>query len=98
MIVLSGDLDIVAVPDLSARIADIARQQPGPLAFDLSQVTFMDCGSARLIVGAGQAAAGRPRRVLVNAPPLVRRLLRVTGLDQLCEVSPEGRPDDSQLI
>lgn len=92
MIVLSGDLDIVVAPDLSARIADIAKRQPGPLAFDLSKVTFMDCGSARLIVGAGQSAPGPARRVLVGVPPLVRRLLRVTGLDQLCEVSSDGSP------
>lgn len=87
MVVLSGDLDVVAMPALSARLADITAVRPGPLAFDLSAVTFMDCGSARLIVGAGSTGPGEPRRVLFGVPPLVRRLLQITGLDQLCEVS-----------
>ena len=59
-IVVKGELDLVTMPFLAAQLALAARDRPDRLVFDLAQTHFMDCGSARLIAGAGQLAARRP--------------------------------------
>ena len=79
-IVVKGELDLVTMPFLAAQLALADRDSPGRLVFDLSGTHFMDCGSARLIAGAGQwLPGGRP--VIRRPGPGVRRVLELTGLD-----------------
>ncbi|MFY9889278.1 MAG: STAS domain-containing protein [Streptosporangiaceae bacterium] len=100
-IVLTGDFDITAMPYLSARLAAVRAARPGRLVFDLTGVAFMDCRSVRLVVGAAGAGAdgdvGGPTvndtgPVLIGPPPVVRRLLRITGLDRACEIRDPAGP------
>src|ERR1700750_1798664 len=60
-IVVKGELDLVTMPYLATRLTMALRDRPGRLVFDLSGTYFMDCGSARLIVGAGQRLPGGGR-------------------------------------
>jgi anti-anti-sigma factor len=84
-IVVKGELDLVTMPFLAAQLALAARDRPDRLVFDLAQTHFMDCGSARLIAGAGQwLPGGRP--VIRRPAPSVRRVLELTGLDAQCEI------------
>ena len=88
VIVVKGELDLVTMPFLAARLALASRDRPGRLVFDLSGTHFMDCGSARLIVDAGQRLPGGGRPVIRRPGPGVRRILELTGLDAHCEIEP----------
>jgi anti-sigma B factor antagonist len=87
-IVVKGELDLVTMPYLATRLTLAIRDRPGRLVFDLSETHFMDCGSARLIAGAGQRLPGGGRPVIRRPPPGVRRVLQLTGLDAYCEIEP----------
>jgi anti-anti-sigma factor len=87
-IVVKGELDLVTMPFLAAQLALATRDSPGRLVFDLSGTRFMDCGSARLIAGAGQRLRGGGRPVIRRPGPGVRRVLELTGLDAHCEIEP----------
>jgi len=87
-IVVKGELDLVTMPFLAAQLALATRDGPGRLVFDLSGTHFMDCGSARLIAGAGQRLPGGGRPVIRRRAPGVRRVLQLTGLDAHCEIEP----------
>ena len=87
-IVVKGELDLVTMPYLAARLALAIRDRPGRLVFDLSGTHFLDCGSARLIVGAGQRLPGGGRPVIRRPGPGVLRVFELTGLDAHCEIEP----------
>ena len=87
-IVVKGELDLVTMPHLAARLALALRDRPSRLVFDLSGTHFMDCGSARLIAGAAQRLPGGGRPVIRRPRPGVRRVLELTGLDAHCEIEP----------
>jgi anti-anti-sigma factor len=87
-IVVKGELDLVTMPYLATRLTLALRDRPGRLVFDLSGTHFMDCGSARLIAGAGQWLPGDGRPVIRRPAPGVRRVLELTGLDARCEIEP----------
>ena len=87
-LVLTGELDLMAVPALSGQLTSVLRTHPGQLVLDLAGVTFIDCAVARLIAQAGQclAAAGQGsgrtggKPVLTGCAPAVCRLFDLTGL------------------
>ena len=87
-IVVKGELDLVTMPYLATRLTLALRDRPGRLVFDLSETHFMDCGSARLIAGAGRWLPGGGRPVIRRPGPSVRRVLELTGLDAHCEIEP----------
>ena len=87
-IVVKGELDLVTMPYLAAQLALATRDRPGRLVFDLDGTHFIDCGSARLIAGAGQRLPGGGRPVIRRPGPGVRRVLELTGLDAHCEIEP----------
>jgi anti-anti-sigma factor len=87
-IVVKGELDLVTMPYLATRLTLALRDRPGRLVFDLSGTHFMDCGSARLIAGAGQRLPGGGRPVIRRPGPGVRRVFELTGLDAHCEIEP----------
>ena len=89
-IVIKGELDLVTMPFLAARLALATRDRPGRLVFDLGGTQFMDCGSARLIADAGARLPGGGRPVIRRPGPGVRRVLELTGLDARCEIEPLG--------
>lgn len=80
---LAGDLDIEAVPTMQASLVD-ATARATTVALDLSAVTFLDSSGLAVLLAARQrlADAGGPL-VLHHPSPPVRRLLAVTGVDQL---------------
>jgi anti-anti-sigma factor len=87
-IVVTGELDLVTMPLLAARLALATRDGPGRLVFDLSRTLFMDCGSARLIADAGARLPGGGRTVIRRPTAGVRRVLELTGLDARCDIEP----------
>jgi anti-anti-sigma factor len=79
---LRGELDLAAVPRLSAAIEDaLAVPAPCGLVLDLGEVTFLDCATLGALMQ-GRAMAldrGRPYQV-TGARGLPRRVMELTGL------------------
>jgi anti-anti-sigma factor len=60
---------------------------------DLSGLGFMDCSGLRVLVGTHKHLAGDHRQLFVaGSRPIVRRLIRLTGLDGYLRF---GWPEDS---
>lgn len=85
-VVISGELDLLAVPSLAEHLDQILASSPAHLVFDLSRVSFIDCATARLIAGTEASLPGDQRPVLRRAAPRVRRVFELTGLDACCEL------------
>ena len=85
-IFVRGELDLVTMPLLTEQLTLVAREKPGQLVFDLARTDFMDCGSARLIVGAGEWLPEGQRPVIRRPSRAVRRILELTGLEAYCAI------------
>ena len=86
-VTLGGDLDVTMAAPLRAQLARVVAARPGRLVFDLAQVGFIDCACARLIAGAGRSLPAGRRPAIHSASPMVRRVLDLSGLAALCEIS-----------
>jgi anti-sigma B factor antagonist len=96
-IIVSGELDLATVPQLSAAVAE--HSDAGLLVLDLTAVTFIDSTGLRVLIQADRACArsGSRLAVLAGDGP-VRRLLGLCKLDgRLALVrehpSPPAQPD-----
>jgi anti-sigma B factor antagonist len=87
ILVLSGDFDAGNAQSLAQRLAEALERRPRRLVIDMAAVGFIDCASARLIVGTGRALPAGARPVIRAPRPVVRRVLQITGLDTLCELT-----------
>lgn len=89
LLAIVGEIDLVTAPAFGAAIEQEI-QRAGKVVLDFSGVTFMDSSGLNvLVVAAGQSGASDS--VLIrNAPLSVRRLLSITGLDEVIRV--EGEP------
>lgn len=87
-LVITGELDLISVPELTWHLEQLLAQlptgAPGRLVFDLTAVPFIDVATARLISEATRSrpAVGPP--VIRRPGPGVRRVLALTGFDALC--------------
>jgi anti-anti-sigma factor len=87
-LVITGELDLISVPELTWHLEQLLARlptgAPGRLVFDLTRVPFIDVATARLISEATRSrpAAGPP--VIRRPGPGVRRVLALTGFDALC--------------
>jgi anti-anti-sigma factor len=80
---LDGELDILTA-DLAVRfVRTIIDDHTGPVAVNLADVSFCDAHGLRALIRMANyaEAADRPFRVL-SPPPLLTRLMRITGLDR----------------
>jgi anti-sigma B factor antagonist len=85
-VVISGELDFTSMPSLAEQLAQVLARKPRRLVFDMAQVSFIDCASARLIVGMGRNLPDGRQPVIRRPGPAVRRILELTGLDAHCQV------------
>jgi anti-anti-sigma factor len=84
VVVLSGEFDVVSEGFLADRLAHLPLKRPRQLVFEAALVTFIDCASARLIVGTDQLLSPGVKPVIVCASPIVRRVLQASGLSARC--------------
>ena len=79
-IVVSGELDLATVPQLSATVAEHGDARL--LVLDLTAVTFIDSTGVRVLIEADRACAGSGSRLVVLAGDgPVRRVLDLCELD-----------------
>jgi anti-anti-sigma factor len=100
---LQGELDACGEARLRWAICAVVGDHPRPiLEMDLSALTFADCAGLSVMVWAHKRLAEQGHElVITGARPLIRRLLRLTGLDDylhLCPSEPDGGPDEFPRI
>lgn len=84
--VIAGELDLTTRPLLAEHLSAVLRTGPRRLILDLAGAGFVDCGSARMIVSAGQFLPEGRRPIIRHPSRAVRRVLELTGLDAGCEI------------
>jgi anti-sigma B factor antagonist len=82
---LSGELDMVSVERVRPVVQEVLAAGNDRLAFDVSELEFMDSSGIALLVSATRKA----RQVELRHPtPIVRRLIELTGLTELLLMVP----------
>lgn len=84
-VVVGGEVDLATSPILAEALAD-AFDRTDQVELDLSLVRFMDSQGLGVLVHARPDDASPRRLVVVDGSPAVRRLLAVTGLNEVFEV------------
>jgi anti-sigma B factor antagonist len=90
-----GEVDMARAQELRPGwLAAVDEHRPDRLVIDLSAVTFIDSGGLSLLVVLNRRQIERGgTTLLANPAPIVRRVLAITALDQVMEVTaPEDEP------
>ena len=74
---LSGELDLASVEATNAGIAQYLDASTEHVTFDLEKLTFMDSSGIALLVRISNSVG---RVSLTHVPPIVYRVLEITGL------------------
>jgi anti-anti-sigma factor len=85
--VLSGEMDDLSEPAFPLRLSELIGQSHRFIVLDLSNVTFCDSAGLGILFGARrQAEKSEAALALACVPPLVRRILQMTGADQVLRI------------
>jgi anti-sigma B factor antagonist len=87
VITLSGELDLTVRSAVREQLERVAKKKPDALVIDLAAVTFLDCGTAAMLIQTSRLLVSGRKPVLRSVRPQVRRLLELTGLDSQCELA-----------
>ena len=86
-VVLTGELDLAAVPGFEDELRRAEADQPPVLVVDLSGLSFIDSSGLRALVMADdRARKGGRRLAIVSGPPTVSRVFELTQLDRRLEI------------
>jgi anti-anti-sigma factor len=89
VVVARGEIDASAHEDFVAALTGASTARL--IAIDLAGVSFMDSGGISALVRAAHTAQVEGGTIEVrNAQAMVRRLLQLTGVDQLVDVTPSA--------
>ena len=94
---LRGDLDHDSAAAAIQRLGEILERRPARLVVDLSGVSLPEASRPmeviRVIISARQAALPVDIPVVLRSPsPAILKVIRVSGLDQVCAVENDVRP------
>jgi anti-sigma B factor antagonist len=86
-VAVRGEVELATVPALTAALEEGIRRSSGAFAVDLVAVDFLDSSGVACLLRA-RALLGRDDRALalVCPPGSVRRVLELTGIDELVPV------------
>jgi anti-sigma B factor antagonist len=87
-----GEVDMARAEELQPGwLAAVDEHRPERLVIDLSDVTFIDSGGLSLLVILnGKQAERGGTTILANPAPTVRRVLAITALDTVMDVTSPG--------
>ncbi|MFJ3205620.1 STAS domain-containing protein [Streptomyces sp. NPDC086989] len=88
---VGGEMDIDRAPILRAALLTAITQDSGPadIVVDLTELSFCDSAGLGAFISARRTAGEYGRRIsLRNPPPQFRRLLALTGAEDLFPVTP----------
>ncbi|XVQ11236.1 STAS domain-containing protein [Spirillospora sp. CA-255316] len=81
-----GEIDVVSREPFEASMSE-ALEAGGPMVVDMRQVTFCDSTGLNAIVTANKRAIERGTAIaLVALPPRVRRVFRITAVDEFIPI------------
>ncbi|MGW4897589.1 STAS domain-containing protein [Kitasatospora sp. NPDC004240] len=84
---LEGEIDLDQRPKLEDALVQAVKDRPARLLVDLAGVGFCDsAGLNALLVTRADAETAGIRLILTAPPPQVRRLLEITGADEVFTV------------
>ncbi|MGW6012891.1 STAS domain-containing protein [Streptomyces sp. NPDC055210] len=84
---VSGQMDHVSGPALRARLRELIMQGNRFMVLDLSGVSFCDSAGLNVLFGGWrQAHAVAAVLVLACVPARLRRMLQITGADQVLQI------------
>ena len=86
VLTVTGDLDLITRPLLAERLSAVLGASPRRLVLDLAGAGFMDCGSARMVAGAGRFLPAGGQLIIRHPRPVVRRVLELTGCGAGCQI------------
>jgi anti-anti-sigma factor len=93
-VVITEELDLWAMPRLSALLDDALGLQPQQLVVDLARCPFMDAAAIGLLLDAHRRARRGGGRLTLRSPSArLRRNLRLARADRVLHVTPEA-PDE----
>ncbi len=83
-VIVSGEIDFASAPSMQARlIAACERERSRSLILDLTAVEFMDSSGLRVLLHLQRELSGdHGALVLLGPTEEVRKILKLTGLDQ----------------
>ncbi len=82
-LVLTGEIDVASEPALRHVTANLPLQELERLTVDVRDVPFMDSTGVGFIVALRKRMSPDSELVVVNAQPMVARVLRITGVDRI---------------
>jgi anti-anti-sigma factor len=95
-LVLSGELDLAAVPTLERCLREVCTNETSSVIIDLSRLSFMDSNGLRITLLARELCEQHGCEfMLVQGPAQVRRLFDVTGLLDRLPFTPQGSDAES---
>lgn len=87
IVTLRGELDLSGTDRLRAALEQAEEPPTGLLILDLSELDFIDSTGLEIVLRAARRAHDAGRRLAVARPSTyVRRLLKVTAIDQSLDV------------
>jgi anti-sigma B factor antagonist len=86
VIYVHGDIDPISAPGLANLISEVVRWAPQRLVIDLSDVGVFGSDGVRVLSGARRQLFSEFDLVVRSPGRLTRRVLDVTGMDQVCRI------------
>lgn len=84
VVTLEGELDAASSDELAQVLHGVLSNQPRRVVVDLAGVTFMDSSGLRSLLQGSERAANQDTQLVVErASGIVRRVLEVTGCDEV---------------
>jgi anti-sigma B factor antagonist len=87
-VLVQGEIDIATAPDLRRALAEAMVASPNQLVVDLAATTFLDCSGIAAIVDAHRRAPASCQIVLRSPAPIIRKVIELIGIDQICLIEP----------
>lgn len=85
-VVIQGELDMATCPVVSSCIESIIAEGATRIVFDFAAVTFMDVRGISLLIRAKYSLNGDAQVVIRHPAPMVRRILRITRVDNIMTI------------
>jgi anti-anti-sigma factor len=85
---LRGELDLGNAYTFDRRLLAVESRKPALILLDLRELTMLDsAGLARIIAAQRRARRGGWRLVLVRGGRVVQRVLRISGVSEMLEIT-----------
>jgi len=95
-VVARGELDVAALPDLRAQLADVPTG--GRLLLDFSEVSFIDSAALAAVVAAKRRMEPGARVAVVTSAPYVLLVLEAAGMDSVFGIFETRDEAESYLL